>query len=301
MKPKIAAAIAFLPPNIHDYVVKVKPSDHYRIICSLPFDPTRDDVTDYMDRFYLKMTDGLRKIDANRNGNRSDVLSGVNLVVLYIDRLEEIARNMLTEFGVEALTMAVKLPQDACFRTPNRRRRAVNFLKQDIQRSMKHAKRLFGVIGEHVRNKDNKTPLLLPPKNFGRGMDPVFQGVCDAALDRTESEQQFRDRIQKISMSLNKRRQRGREYFTGHAGILFKGRKKGGLRHGMAPVWGDADHKPSCIIRGRLRFGVPYDPKFHYDCNIAGLGRRNFCSCHGVETVAANRAHVNISPNDNVR
>ena len=123
----------------------------------------------------------------------------------------------------------------------------------------------------------------------------------DAALDRTESEQQFRDRIQKIAMSLDRQKYHGRNYFRGRSRILFKGQKKGGPRHGMAPMWGDADHEPSCIIRGRLRFGIPYDPKFHYDCDISNLGSRDLPSCHGVETVDKNRTYANISPNDNVR
>lgn len=299
MKPEIAVAIAFLPPNIHDYVVKI--SESYRIVCSTPFDRAKYDVDTYIDLFYLKLAEELKNIDVSRNRTRNDILSDINLIVLYLDTHTGIAQNMFTKFGVESLVMAIKFPQDACFDTPNRRRRAVNFLKKDIHNSVKHAETLFEVIGEHVRNKDNKTPLLLPPKNFGKGADSVFHGVRDAALDRTESEQLFRDRIQKISMSLDKQKYLKRNYFKGRSGILFKGQKKGGPRHGMAPVWGDADHKPSCVIRGRLRFGVPYDPKFHYDCDIANQGSRNFPSCHGVETVAANRAHVNISPNDNVR
>ena len=53
--------------------------------------------------------------------------------------------------------------------------------------------------------------------------------------------------------------------------------------------------------QGRVRFGAPYSPKFHYDCTLSPRGNREFVSCHGRRKVKRGQTYVNIAPNDNIR
>ena len=75
-----------------------------------------------------------------------------------------------------------------------------------------------------------------------------------------------------------------------------------GARHGLAPVWGDADHELSCVVRGRLRCGASFDPRFHYDCSGA-KERVTLENCHKAtdHLWVSGTDYVNIAPNDNVR
>ena len=178
---------------------------------------------------------------------------------------------------------------------------AVNELVRKGKRALRHAQSLLSVIDEEVTNRDNRTCLLLPPKNFGRDIRRVFECVRNASLT-DDAREVFRKRLRSVTRSLRTERIGGREYFVGKGGLVFKSPGKAGARHGLTPDWRDPNHAPSCVRSpGRIRFGASYDPKFHYDCDIPGDGNRYFPSCHGTGSVSRNRAHVNIAPNDNIR
>ena len=183
----------------------------------------------------------------------------------------------------------------------NQKRKAANDLIREGKRAIRQARKLLSIIAEEVSNRDNRTCLLLPPKNFGSGADAVFECVRDASLAGDEREE-FKKRLRDVSRSLRTQRKGSREYFVGQRGLVFRSPGKAGARHGLAPDWkSPGGHDASCVIRGRLRFGASYDPEFHYDCDIPDDGDRNFPSCHGAKRISRNRAHANIAPNDNIR
>ena len=64
---------------------------------------------------------------------------------------------------------------------------------------------------------------------------------------------------------------------------------------------GDGKHESSCVIRGRLRFGVSFDPHFHYDCAVYGSAIKSLPGCHVPQIVRKRWKHVNVAPNDNDR
>ena len=91
----------------------------------------------------------------------------------------------------------------------------------------------------------------------------------------------------------------GRHY-EGSGRLVFMSPSKSGPRHGLAPVWGDS-HEPSCVVRGRLRFGASYSPRFHYDCPLRPGSSRRFPGCHRPRTLPPHRRHANVAPNDGIR
>ena len=292
------AVAAGIPPEIgNEFVAKfIKTS---RIMSWLPLDRSKCYTDSYSEMLYEQLAEKLKK---HEQPNRHPLLSDVNLVLLYLHK-DDGSESMLYErFGVELLVVPLKRPEIAGMplATGNQRRRAVNALVREGSRAIRHAQALLAVIAEEVTNRDNKTCLLLPHKNFGRGVNDVFDSVRDAVL-AGEGRNEFKKRLRRVSRSLDTVREARREYFVGQGGLVFKSPGKAGARHGLAPTWEDAGHDSSCVIRGRMRLGTSYDPKFHYDCAIPGNRSRNFPSCHGVKDVPRNRGHVNIAPNDNVR
>ena len=306
MKSQIVAT-AYIPPIIHtDFIDNLgnrlrKNGLYNSHVVSLAFDSTRENARDYLDRLYRRIARELRRMDCKKGRNRRNLMNNISVVLLYMDEGEGRASATFDKFGVEAFVTSIAPVAGVLHSTPNRRRAATNILVKDSIRALRHAQALFGAIAEQVESKDNKTPLLLPVKNFGGGIDRLLENMREAMLDRNENDEQFRNRIATISRSIPKSRHNGRNCFTGRSGLVFKGLRKAGARHGVAPGWTDCGHELSCIIRGRLRFGIPYHPDFHYDCDVSSVTKREFPSCHGIVTVKASRRHLNIAPNDNVR
>ena len=252
----------------------------------------------YASRLFERTASRLRRRVSNRG--RENLLAGVHLVLLYVAR--DGSESALVEaFELEALTVPLTwegIPQ--ADRAPgNDRRRATRILVSEAIEAIRSAKRLLAVIAEEVSNRDNKTCLLLPPKNLGSPSDTVTRCVREAASERRGPDG-FRIGMEAVAKSLRTDRQGSRTYFVGNQGLVFRAPSKAGARHGYAPMWGEADHEIRCVLRGRLRFGVPFDPRFHYDCDMNRRKLKALPSCHGAVSPSGRR-HVNIAPNDNVR
>lgn len=302
MTTQISVAIACLPPIIReDFVAKLmrdkKINHRIKIICSTPYDASKCSPKIYLQNFYSHVANSLRESDLQKQRKRNDTLLGVNLVVLYLNIARVSTSDIFHKFGIESLVCPIKMPEEICLDTPNHRRIAVNYLSKNAHRAIRHADALLDVIADHVRGKDSRTPLLLPVKNFGKSFRRILDAVREASSDVSEDKERFRIRIREISKSLPK----SQHGYRNESGIVFKGQRKAGSRHGLSPNWSSHGHELSCILRGRLRFGVFYDPKFHYDCNILKNTNRIFPSCHGETSIPRSRKHVNIAPNDNIR
>ena len=299
MKPQLLIAAAGIPPSISDGFVAAFARRTAPIISCLPLDQSKSYTEPYSRNLYLRLAEKLSKREQYKY---PIILEPENLVLLYLHKGDGSESILLERFGTEAMVVPLKesILEDMPLVTGSQRRRVVNALVQDGSRMLRHAQRLLGVIAEEVTNRDNKTCLLLPRMNFGRDFDKVFECVRQAMFSK-EGKQEFEKRLRRTSRSLHTVRAGKREYFKGQNGLVFKSPAKAGARHGLAPLWGSADHEASCVIRGRVRFGALYDPKFHYDCAIPREGRRSFPNCHGVKALPRGRSHVNIAPNDNIR
>ena len=242
--------------------------------------------TAFAEDVYVRMAERLR----GRAWTRESLLSDVNVILLYVER--EDSQVVLDYLGTETLPISLRMP---CGRsdTPRQRRTLANKLVQDARRAIRLGKQMLFMINEEVTNRDNKTCLLLPPKTFGRNAKKVAKVVHDTA-GRRHSISKFADRLKGMQLPLSG------PYYRGAGGVVFKAPSKGGPRHGMAPDWKQG-HPSRCVIGGRLRFGAPYDPRFHYDCQLPRAHRREFPGCHEAAALPTGRAHANVAPNDAVR
>ena len=298
MRPKLLVAVAGIPPEIGDEFVtgfnKTLP-----ITSLLPLKRSEGYTNSYSKKLYERLA---CKLKEREQPHRTCLLSNTNLVLLYLHKNDGTESVLFDRFGAEALVVPMKSPSiaDVDFSTPNQRGRAVNVLIREGRQMIGQARSLLAMIAEELTNRDNKTCLLLPRKNFGREIDEVFDCVRDVVLSGGDKKE-FKRNLNRVSRLLRTVRTGKCTYFVGQGGLVFRSPGKAGARHGLAPVWEDPDHESSCVIRGRMRFGVSYDPKFHYDCDVTEGRDRCFPSCHGTKTLPRGRTHVNIAPNDNIR
>ena len=299
MKRRVYAAAAGVPPEIGDEfvagLIKTLP-----ITSWLRLNRSQSYTVSYTKDLYGRLAEKLRTRESR---GRRGLLTNANLLLLYLDKGDGSESEIFATFGTEALVAPMKCPdlRNMPLATGNQRRKAANDLIREGKRAIGKARTLLSIIAEEVSNRDNRTCLLLPPRNFGSEIDTVFDCVRNATLAGEEREE-FKNRLRAVSRSLRTQRRGNREYFVGRRGLVFKSPGRAGARHGLAPNWNSpGDHDATCVIRGRLRFGASYDPEFHYDCDIPDDGNRDFPNCHGTRSVSRKRAHVNIAPNDNVR
>ena len=297
---KLILAAAGVPPEIGESFVQrfVRTS---RIFSWIPL-PLSDAYTrEYSIQLHERLVMKLRRTEP---GDRYSLLRDARLVLLYVDKGDGSESHIFSQFGSEALVVPFGAPEirREPLDTGSRKNKAINLLVQDGQAALQHAKILLSIVAREVGNRDNKTCLLLPPKNFGPEATRIRDCVQEASARRVpDVGDEFRLELRKIADSMKSTREGQQSYFVGRGGIVYRSPPKARLRHGIAPVWDDADHDSTCVLRGRIRFGASFDPTFHYDCDIGRRTNRTFASCHGTKTLAKGTIHLNISPNDNVR
>ena len=302
MRPPLAIVVAGLPQTyIKGFEKKIRDRRrlHISTMSWVPLDLQSGYSNSYARELYDRLVKQLRESGSKSGYSRSEILANINLLLLYIEK--ENSKEIFIKFDMEALILPLVVPDDQLLAIPNtlnQRQHVINVLAEKAEKTIRHGQDLLAIISEEVNNRDSRTCLLLPRRNFGKDAEQII----DFILNNTSSEDEFRKGLRNISSSLSRVREGRKTYFKDHRGLVFRSLRKSGPRHGLAPVWGDSPHKDSCVIRGRLRFGSPYDPKFHYDCDIRPKIQRQFVNCHG-ERVAPpeGRTHLNIAPNDNVR
>ena len=246
---------------------------------------------DYAEDVYRKL---VLKLKARRRSTRETLLADTRLVILFLHKPDESHTILFARFGVEAFVTPLRLPTiaDMPLETGGQRRHVAKQLIRKARSAIRHARQMLDAIYEEL-SRENKTCLLLPPKTFGKDFRKVLRRVRDAAANREDTMSFVR------SLSTLQIDRQGK-YYRGEGRLVFKSPSKAGPRHGLAPAWEDG-HESSCVIRGRLRFGAPYDPHFHYDCPLPPGSRRRFPGCHKPEELPSNRKHANCAPNDRIR
>ena len=301
MRPLLVIAVAGIPGEIgHDFAEKFKKLvPRTSILSWLPIGISNSYTSPYARRLYEQVASKLRKWERSTG---FDPLLSANFVLIYLDKEDGRESVFMEQFGVEALIAPIGHPDIFNFllATQNQRQHVSNALVREGERAIKRVQKLLSVIAEEVTNRDNHTCLLLPRKNFGPQINRILNCVRDAASVGAGGKK-FRRDIDKVTRRLSTARDGQHTYFVGRGRMIFKSPGKARGRHGLAPGWDAPGHDLSCVIRGRMRFGASYNPKFHYDCAITKGASGRFPSCHGEETVRRGRTHVNIAPNDNVR
>ena len=248
---------------------------------------------EYANDLYRLLGTELRQI-ADSDGETPWDLS---VVVVYACKPDGSERHVVGQFDVEAL-LAPLVMQRTRTKAPKKHRDGVvvNGLLEQTTQLLRNARGVLTSIGQELTNRETRTCLLLPRANYGAEFKRVMECVHGAVAGFAGTDA-FDQELKAVAGRLPKN-STGR--FTSGQ-LVFDAPPKARGRHGAAPLWDAAGHNDRCVIRGRVRFGAPYSPKFHYDCTLSPRGNREFVSCHGRRKVKRGQTYVNIAPNDNIR
>lgn len=178
-----------------------------------------------------------------------------------------------------------------------------NELFRELERATKKTIKALEALRKEVVERANRTPLLLPLKNF-RSVELV------QAMERLRREiiasENPAEFVRSIADDLlyyhPLQRVGGKDVpcFVNQNKVEFH--SPGKALHGI--IRGDEGHSLECVMGSRKRLGAPFNPAFHYDCykgergNLKGL----FFDCHeNEEKNLEGDPHINIAPNDFVR
>lgn len=170
--------------------------------------------------------------------------------------------------------------------------------------------RAVNAMNSEFETRLNRTPLLLPLRNFhGKSVAAIIQRLSvELPLAPRPSEA-----ILSACKSIEARYPFGKvgggstKCFTDDRDIQF--RLPARAHHGMAAS-ADLPHNPRCFLNGGFRLGGHYEPGFHYDCrrDHSSGQRKNarplkgtFPDCHGDRATYKGEPHLNIAPNDYIR
>lgn len=301
MRPSLVVVVAGVPPELMDSfgaVVGQLSSEKHDVVWK-ELSRSSSYTDEYACQLYAKLTCKLGQ-DPFSN-NRHKFLESKNLLMMYVDKEDDTESKLRCRFDLEALIKPLQIQKFLAkpLHTKAQKNHLTNLIDEEIRKAIKHSRELLEIIGEEIQKRTHKTCLLLPPKNFGKKFTNVIS-LVQSASSRFYDPSTFKNDLEKI-------KERNIQFRDGcHIGNRrqkFKAARPS-QRHGTAPLLGQVKaggHRASCALRGRLRFGTPYDPGFHYDCPI-GRRQRPFTSCHDqIVCVPRGKKYVNIAPNDNVR
>ena len=289
--------VAGIPPEISRQFEaafsKLAPEFDARLTVLGPYGLELRYTDEYVNRIYGRLVDKLKK---HGSLSREALLAKTQLIVLFLQKLDGSDMAVRDRFEIEAFVTPIMAVPDVLHMktdTQGQRGQLVNKVIRGAKKAMRHARQVLPAIQEDLNDRTNKTCLLLPPKTFGGEFLDVRNRVWDAAR-RREPPKAFTEGLKALRISKSGR------HFRGKGRLVYVAPPKSGSRHGLPPVWDD-DHEPTCVIRGRLRFGVSFDPRFHYDCRMGRDSDRRFPGCHEPQQLPKGRLHANCAPNDSVR
>ncbi|WP_421991989.1 hypothetical protein [Qipengyuania sp.] len=180
--------------------------------------------------------------------------------------------------------------------------KSVNELVKRLRAAANEARTWVTQLGRNLAQNDNRTPLLLPYRNF---RSSILQPSLDrfqkmSCGDEDDAQLQIDSACGMIESSHPRKSERGkRSYFVDDTGLQFH--PPGSARHGFSrPNF--KNHEVGCLLNGRRRLGFPYDPAFHYDCTFGrNQVRANLCTCHEDFAGRKGNPHLNVAPNDFLR
>ena len=221
MRPPILLVVAGIPRKIGREVVRElnRKMEHVEVVTCHPLNLEDGYSEEYATAVYLKFA---KRIQRRDRVQRSDVLRASNILLLYLDKSDDTDDKLIKRFDTEALVLPVTGidVSVASLNTHNERNSIANNFVERGKGTIERAHKLLSVIAEEVTNRDNRTCLLLPPKNFGKGMNQVYSCMREAIVNGLDGEE-FRTRIRAVANNLPKKKKGHKQCFVGARGLVF--------------------------------------------------------------------------------
>ena len=305
--PKVLVVIAGIPASLSigfgERLAKIKKEGRRRFVF-LPLKDYRPYEPDYVEMLYSHFVSSLRKLFFTKEYNGAIPPGFEGVITIYLNHDQGNAELVSDSFEVETLTIGIPVPEilNTPKLNPNNLKNAANGVVNSLELALEKGEEVLSAIAREINSNCNRTPLLLPDRNYGtREIRELAKKVSDAVQEADPSAavraaaERFENDHPRVVFDRDKRK-----HFINRKGVIFQ--SPGHDRHGASGLSGN-DHHESCLIRGRLRFGAAFEPHFHYDCvKSKGDLASNWQSCHRQDfALPKGRRHVNIAPNDHVR
>lgn len=215
-------------------------------------------------------------------------------------------RNLLAPFAA-ILEVALPVPVHTTGRPAQMQ---ANQIGAALRAATPQLVRAVNAINSELETRPNRTPLLLPLRNFdGRGVADEIRSLSRSLPLEEHPSEAIAAACKKIEAiySFDKAKDGSARCFTDDRKVEF--RSPGRANHGMAAS-AEPPHDATCFLNGSFRIGGRYKRGFHYDCrHRLSTGKRNkakilkgsFLDCHNGRDDYVGEPHVNIAPNDFVR
>lgn len=192
--------------------------------------------------------------------------------------------------------------------SPDERRHSTKELFHLLLDATIRARAALAALHKELVERANRTPLLLPLRNFKsrrlQGKLAEFQIALAEQGNFVDATVAIRIAVKALETDYPPTKvqesKRKCPCFVDDHNVEFHA--PGKALHGLPHVVGD--HPTNCFLGGYRRFGAPFNAAFHYDCikgprgNLKGL----FFTCHSQSLIPMEGApHLNIAPNDFVR
>lgn len=236
-----------------------------------------------------------RIIREDNNNNTKDT----GFVLIYVRHEEINTVNFVRCFFPSTLCLGIDWALDR--RSSMTIRQSKNKLIEALKLGSDETKKAIPSLKKEITERDNRTPLLLPIKNFvSTQLVKEIQILQNRLIDVEDKPKVVTNAVRVLERYHPMQApERGfRRFFVDDRNVQFH--PPGTNRHAFARAEGG--HPETCLLSGRRRLGAPYDRTFHYDCQKgAGNIRELFYGCHEDRTMKEGDPHLNIAPNDNVR
>jgi len=227
-------------------------------------------------------------------------LHQTGFALIYIDNNDNETQNFAAAFAPHILTVGIAWHANM-ETTAARVAGSKNELVETLRLNSKNVKTTLDLLKREVGQKANKTPLLLPLKNFTSDVlsKNIFQ-LHENIVNEPDKQALINRTVRDIQRAHPLTATGGRKScFVDNRKISFHA--PGRDLHGY--IRSDGNHPDICMISANVRLGAKYPKAFHFDCskdNQQLTGQ--FYGCHELECSAAKGdPHLNISPNDHVR
>ncbi|MDX5986382.1 hypothetical protein [Sphingomonas echinoides] len=233
------------------------------------------------------------------------VETGCGMIILSVEGQD--VSNFTMSFRPSVLVQTASLPEKVMTRGRKGEEYA-NRLASVLRTAFIPLTRAVGAMRTELSDRINRTPLLLPLRNFDAPIvTETIMELADTLPQAADPGAMIVEACKRIEAQFAFGRYGGsqRRCFTNTSEIQF--RSPNGALHGVA-VSDEPPHNRDCLLNGTLRLGSAYTAGFHYDCiRDRSEGRRRiplsgtFFDCHSDKSRWTGTPHLNIAPNDFVR
>jgi len=225
-------------------------------------------------------------------------LGDEGIAVIYVDNGDHATSRFVQSFFPS--TLCAKVSWKITFGTKAQVAKSKNDLVVGLKHATNQARDALRLLAKELRERDAKTPLLLPVKNFTSAhLAKTLLELQSAVVNAADKDLAIKYAVESLE-STHPPAKDLKRYFVDDRKVEFRPPGSHRARHGLARVV--AGHNPSCLLSGRRRLGAPYDRAFHYDCLRGDRSLvDDFFGCHDGPSRWKGNPHINIAPNDFVR